>query len=170
MKSNFEKIYNESIKSPENFWKEIADDIFSIDRSMRWGFGWDMGPFEVWDTIGLELSVKKMLEDMMSVPKWVLDMITSGHTSFYKYIENIIHYYDVDTKSYKPLPASDNSITFMSLKKQNNTIKKGWSASVIDMGDEIVGVELHSVLKEDLNPIDGSIMETLKFAVVEKTD
>ena len=55
-------------------------------------------------------------------------------------------------------------MTFLSIKKKNNTIKKNWSASVVDLGDGITGVEFHSILKEDLNPIDGSIMETLKFA------
>jgi 3-hydroxyacyl-CoA dehydrogenase len=131
---------------------------------MRWGFGWDLGPFEVWDLIGLHEAIKRMDEENIKVPTWIQDMISDGNTSFYKYIDDNLNYYDLSTKTYKALPTSDKDINFMMIKKKNNIIKKSWSASVIDMGDEIVGVELHSVLKEDLNPIDGSIMETLKYA------
>ena len=143
---------------------EISDNIYSIDRSMRWGFGWDMGPFEVWDIIGLEESVKRMDEENIKTPKWIKEMISNGNNCFYKYIDNHLSYFDISKKEYRPLPASNREMSFMMLKNKNNLIKKNWSASIIDMGDEIIGVELHSVLKEDLNPIDGSIMETLKDA------
>ena len=143
---------------------EISDNIYSIDRSMRWGFGWDMGPFEVWDVLGLEKSIKRMEEENIKIPDWVKSMLADGNTSFYKYIDNELSYFDVTEKAYKAVPFSNKELSFSLLKKRNNIIKKNWSASIVDMGDEIVGVELHSVLKEDLNPIDGSIMETLKEA------
>ena len=143
---------------------EIADNIYSIDRSMRWGFGWDQGPFEAWDIIGLEKSVSKMEEENKKIPEWIKEMIASGHSSFYKYIDGELCYYDLNDKDYKVLPVSKKEFTFLSKKNKNKLIKKNWSASVVDLDDGIVGVEFHSVLKEDLNPIDGSIMETLKFA------
>ena len=143
---------------------EISDNIYSIDRSMEWGFGWDMGPFKVWDIIGVEKSIKRMEEENIKIPNWVRDMLSDGNDCFYKYIDNQLSYYDLSTKGYKPLPIADRAMNFMMLKKKNNVIRKNWSASVVDMGDEIIGVELHSILKEDLNPIDGSIMETLKYA------
>ena len=143
---------------------EIADDIYSIDRSMRWGFGWDKGPFEAWDIIGLEDSVNRMKDENKKVPNWINTMLSSGHTSFYKYIDGELCYYSPNDDDYKKVPFSDKELTFLSKKSKNNLIKKNWSASVVDLGDEIVGVEFHSVLKEELNPIDGSIMETLKFA------
>jgi 3-hydroxyacyl-CoA dehydrogenase len=62
---------------------EIADDIVAIDQAMKWGFGWDHGPFETWDAIGLEESVMKMKEDGIPVPKWVDEMLASGHRTFY---------------------------------------------------------------------------------------
>ena len=143
---------------------EISDEIYSIDRSMRWGFGWDRGPFEAWDIIGLERSVERMKEENIKIPSWVSEMLGAGNTSFYKYIDGVKHYYCQNKKDYIAVPVSSKSLKFFNLKKNNGLIKKNWSASVVDLGDGVVGVELHSVLKEDLNPIDGSIMETFKFA------
>ena len=162
-KFTWETVSNTLIYSA-NRMNEIADDIYSIDRSMRWGFGWDQGPFEAWDIIGLEKSVNKMEEENQKVPQWINEMISSGNSNFYKYIDGELCYYDLNNKEYKTVPFSLKELTFLSKKKKNKLIKKNWSASVVDLGDGIVGVEFHSVLKEDLNPIDGSIMETLKFA------
>ena len=94
----------------------------------------------------------------------IKEMISSGKTTFYKYIDNELCYYDIETKDYKTLPSSKKEITFLSQKNKNKIIKKNWSASVVDLDDGIVGVEFHSVLKEELNPIDGSIIETLEMA------
>ena len=143
---------------------EISDNIYSIDRSMRWGFAWDRGPFEVWDIIGLERSVERMEEEGVKVPDWVQEMLSNGKKSFYTYLDGVKHYYCQDKKDYEVVPVSAKNMKFFNLKKNNGLIKKNWSASVVDLGNGITGVELHSVLKEDLNPIDGSIMETFKFA------
>ena len=79
---------------------EISDEIYSIDRSMRWGFGWDRGPFEAWDIIGLERSVERMKEENMKIPSWVSEMLGAGNTSFYKYIDGVKHYYCQNKKDY----------------------------------------------------------------------
>ncbi len=61
---------------------EVADDIVSIDRAMRWGFNWSLGPFEIWDAIGLERSVERMQSDGLRVPRWVLSL-AEGEEAFY---------------------------------------------------------------------------------------
>mgnify|MGYP003564222945 FL=1 len=63
---------------------EIADDIVAIDQAMKWGFGWQQGPFEMWDSIGVEKSVTRMKEEGKQVPEWVESMLSEGFTSFYK--------------------------------------------------------------------------------------
>ena len=63
---------------------EIADTIVDIDRAMKWGFGWEQGPFEIWDAIGLERSLPKMTESNLEIPQWIKDMIGEGHQSFYQ--------------------------------------------------------------------------------------
>ena len=62
---------------------DVADDIISIDRAMRWGYAWELGPFETWDAIGLSGSLPRMEADGLEVPKWVKDLAASGG-SFYR--------------------------------------------------------------------------------------
>ena len=73
---------------------EIADTIVDIDRAMKWGFGWEQGPFEIWDAIGLERSLPKMTESNLEIPQWIKDMIENGHQSFYQEEEGDTFYYD----------------------------------------------------------------------------
>ena len=72
---------------------EIADDIEAIDEAMKWGFGWELGPFETWDALGVEQSVRKMEEDGIQVSSWVKEMLETGHESFYKETEGIKYFY-----------------------------------------------------------------------------
>ena len=141
---------------------EVADDIVNIDRAMKWGFGWDVGPFELWDNMGVSKAVDKMKAEGYAVPEWVLKMLNSGCKSFYKFIDSNDSYYSFD--GYKEVEKSIRNKSFKILNKNNKMIRKGWSASLYDLGDGVAGVEFHSVLKEDMNPIDGSIIEMLDFS------
>ena len=62
---------------------EIADDIVNVDRAMRWGFSWDMGPFETWDAIGVKESVERMEKEGYKVPESIKEMLAGGFESFY---------------------------------------------------------------------------------------
>ncbi len=141
---------------------EVSDDIVNIDRAMKWGFGWNIGPFELWDNMGLKKSVKKMKSDGYMVPEWINEMITLGYNSFYDFIDSQDSHYSSD--GYKEISKNKKDQSFEIFKKNDKLIKKGWSASLIDLGDGVAGIEFHSVLKEDMNPIDGSIIEMLDFA------
>jgi len=143
---------------------EITDNIVNIDRGMRWGFGWESGPFELWDIIGLEKSLNKMKQEGKHIPTWIQQMINDGITKFYKFIDGVECLYCPTERKYKQIPIHPKSRTFRLLKRSGGLIKQNWSASVIDLGNEVAGVEFHSVLNSDLNPIDGSIMETLQWA------
>ena len=72
----------------------IADDIVAIDQAMKWGFGWSLGPFELWDAIGVEESVARMEQDGVRVPTWVKDFLAQGNTSFYIEEHAVRFYYD----------------------------------------------------------------------------
>ena len=63
---------------------EISDDIFNIDNAMKWGFGWEAGPFEFWDMLGIRKTVDRMKSESKVVPKWVLEMLESGRETFYQ--------------------------------------------------------------------------------------
>ncbi len=144
---------------------EIADDIVNIDNAMKWGFAWSKGPFEVWDDLGVLVTIERMKLDGRKIPEWVNKMTDSGFTEFYDYIDGKECYYDPQSNAYQPVVKSEKEFSFSVLKKNNKIIKQDWSASLVDLGDGIAGLEFHSVLNADLNPIDGSIMQSMQSAV-----
>ncbi|HPU01296.1 MAG: 3-hydroxyacyl-CoA dehydrogenase/enoyl-CoA hydratase family protein [Firmicutes bacterium] len=124
---------------------EIADDIVNIDRAMSWGFNWELGPFASWDAIGLRESVERMKKEGEEIPAFVEEMLNNGCESFYKEDENgTLYYYDIPTKSYKPVPISPEVISLPALKKQNRLVKGNDDGSLIDLGDGVCCLEMHS--------------------------
>ena len=140
---------------------EISDDIINIDNAIKWGFGWELGPFEGWDAIGVQESVDKMLSENRKVPQWILDMLASGRSCFYETNNGVKTYYDMLSGESKPVPTAKKEINLNMQKSAGNLVKKNWSASLIDLGDGILDVEFHSILQPVLNPIDGSLAMTI---------
>ncbi|TYS66977.1 3-hydroxyacyl-CoA dehydrogenase [Sutcliffiella horikoshii] len=140
---------------------EIADDIVAIDQAMKWGFGWDHGPFETWDAIGLEQSVLKMKEDGIPVPKWVDEMLANGHRSFYKKDGGTTLFYDNGT--YKALEVNPKVVHLKTLKETNGVIKKNSGASLIDLGDDVALLEFQS----PNNAIGLDIIQMVNYALEE---
>ena len=140
---------------------EIADDIVAIDQAMKWGFGWDHGPFETWDAIGLEESVLKMKEDGITVPKWVDEMLANGHRSFYKKDGGTTLFYDNGT--YKALEVNPKVIHLKTLKETKGVIKKNSGASLIDLGDDVALLEFQS----PNNAIGLDIIQMVNYALEE---
>ncbi|WP_396953698.1 3-hydroxyacyl-CoA dehydrogenase NAD-binding domain-containing protein [Neobacillus mesonae] len=140
---------------------EIADDIVAIDRAMKWGFGWEMGPFETWDAIGVEKSVKKMKESGMEVPAWVTEMLGKGNGSFYKEENGQLYFYHKG--EYQPVDFNPKVIDLNRVKKQKGVIKKNSGASLIDIGDGVALLEFHS----QNNAIGPDIIQMINFAVDE---
>ncbi|MCP8617723.1 3-hydroxyacyl-CoA dehydrogenase/enoyl-CoA hydratase family protein [Salirhabdus salicampi] len=121
---------------------EIADDITAIDEAMRWGFGWELGPFEMWDAIGLEKSISRMKDEGQSVPQWLDDMLKEGTTSFYKRDGGKVHFYHHG--EYKEKVYNKKEIHLQRWKETNGVMKKNSGASLIDIGDDIALLEFHS--------------------------
>lgn len=124
---------------------EISDDIVNVDRAMRWGFNWKLGPFESWDVIGLKESVERMKTEGLKIPANVEEMLSKGCESFYKEDDKgTLTFYDFASKSYKPVPVSAEIISLPALKKQSKLIKGNDDGSLIDMGDGVCCLEQHS--------------------------
>jgi 3-hydroxyacyl-CoA dehydrogenase len=140
---------------------EIADDIVAIDRAMKWGFGWELGPFETWDAIGVEKSVTRMKEEGATVPQWIEEMLEAGHTHFYKEEEGELYFYH--NGEYKLVERNPKVIDLKLLKKQGKLIKKNTGASLIDIGDGVALLEFHS----PNNAIGLDIIQMINFAVDE---
>src|SRR5262245_20346057 len=112
---------------------EIADNVVEVDRAMRWGFGWELGPFEVWDAIGLQKSVARMKEEGMEVPSNVEQMLASGATSFYKKDNGQQSYFDFASGKYVSLADPPGVLMLKSIKDRSGVIKKNAGASLIDI-------------------------------------
>jgi 3-hydroxyacyl-CoA dehydrogenase len=140
---------------------EIADNIVAIDRAMKWGFGWELGPFETWDAIGVRRSVQKMEGDGAEVPAWVKAMLEEGFESFYQKQEG--HTYFYDSGDYRLLAENKKVIHLKSLKEQNKIIKKNSGTSLIDLGDDVACLEFTS----PNNAIGLDIIQMINLAVEE---
>src|SRR5690625_889826 len=140
---------------------EIADDIVAIDEAMRWGFSWEMGPFEMWDAIGLEKSVERMQAVGETVTEWVTDRLAAGHKTFYK--TKAEERYFTDGKAYHKVPVNEKVIDLKQLKDSRGVIKKNSGASLIDLDDGVLLLEFHS----QNNAIGLDIIQMVNQAIEE---
>ena len=143
---------------------EITDSIVNVDNAMKWGFNWELGPFESWDVIGLEESVKRMEEEGKQIPENIKSMLEAGYKSFYKRENGNLFYYDFVKNDYKPVEF-DKGLILLNLEKgkENRIIKQNPGASFIDIGDGVALVEFHS----KMNTIGEDILTMINFAANE---
>ena len=134
---------------------EISDTIVEIDNAMRWGFNFEMGPFQTWDAIGVRESVSKMQADGFTVPDKVTAMLDAGNASFYRVENGTPLYYDFSSGSCQPVQTSTAIISLAGLKAANKTIKSCKSASLVDIGDDVFCLEFHT----KMNAINGEIVD-----------
>ncbi|MDY7037025.1 MAG: 3-hydroxyacyl-CoA dehydrogenase NAD-binding domain-containing protein, partial [Thermodesulfobacteriota bacterium] len=123
---------------------EIADDIVNVDNAMKWGFAWEMGPFESWDAIGLGRSLLKMEKAGYQIPTWIREMFDSGKEAFYKKEAGRFYFYDVGSANYKEVPLRPGIILLPSLKDAEKKVDGNHGASLIDIGDGIACLEFHT--------------------------
>ena len=139
---------------------EISDHLYKIDDAMRAGFGWQMGPFELWDSMGVEDTVKKMEAAGHKPAMWVYDMIKKRVTSFYSETGNQIAYYDIQSGGYLPGAGAGNLVKLDPLRK-NKLVWKNSGASLIDIGQGVLNLEFHT----KMNTIGGEVLEGINKAV-----
>jgi len=123
---------------------EISDDILNIDRAMRWGYNWELGPFEIWDAIGLKYSIKRMEKEGEKIPHLVEQLLKKGYSSFYEKHDGQMLYFDIYSKDYQKVEDKPEIIILQSLKDQKKTVISSPEASLIDIGDGVVCLEFHS--------------------------
>lgn len=124
--------------------QEIADDVVSIDNAMKWGFNWEMGPFETWDAVGLAESVARMVAEGETIPDWVKELLESGKTGFYAEVDGTRCYYDWRTRSYVPVPTDPRVFVLADVKKSRGVVWGNSEASLLDLGDGVACLEFHS--------------------------
>jgi 3-hydroxyacyl-CoA dehydrogenase len=121
---------------------EISDELYRIDDAVSAGFGWEFGPFETWDAVGVEKSIQAMEAAGYKPNQWVYDMIASGNKSFYRVENGARQYYDISSKSYKTIPGRDAFIILDNLS--NNIVWKNADSKITDIGDGIINFAWHS--------------------------
>jgi 3-hydroxyacyl-CoA dehydrogenase len=139
---------------------EIADELFKIDDAMRAGFGWEMGPFETWDAIGLEKGIKTLEEEGKKPAQWIYDMLSSGAKSFYKVEDGKRKYYDIPSKSYKVIPGTEEFIILDNLRA-NKVVWENAGVTLFDIGDGILNLEFHT----KMNTLGGEVIEGINKAI-----
>lgn len=122
---------------------EVSDELFKIDDALCAGFGWEVGPFDTWDQVGVVKSLSKMEEAGYKPNQWIYDMVECGIESFYTVENGIKKYYDVETKSYKEIPGKGQFIILDNLRA-NNEVWKNSGATIFDLGDGILNLEFRS--------------------------
>jgi len=139
---------------------EISDELYRIDDAMRTGFGWELGPFELWDAVGVKEAIDGMEQYGNKAATWVHEMLDAGNTSFYKVEAGVKKYYDIPSKSYKALPGTDEFIILDNIR-ENKTLWKNSGVSIIDLGDGILNVEFHT----KMNTIGGDVISGINKAI-----
>lgn len=139
---------------------EITDEFFKIDEAMCAGYAWEIGPFEVWDALGVAEGLKLMEAAGLKPAAWVNEMLASGKTSFYKVENQQRKYYDIPSKSYKVIPGTESFILLDNLR-DTKTVWKNAGASIQDIGDGILNIEFHGKMNtlgnEQIQGLDTAI-------------
>jgi 3-hydroxyacyl-CoA dehydrogenase len=140
---------------------EISDDIINIDRAMKWGFNWELGPFELWDAMGLKSSVKRMEQEGETIPPLVEGLLSKGYSSFYEKKDGHVSYFDVAAGQYQAVEEKSEIILLPSLKDRNQTILSNPGASLVDLGDGVACLEFHS----KMNTIGADTIQMMRDAL-----
>lgn len=140
---------------------EIADDIVNVDRGMRWGFNWDLGPFQTWDAIGVKWGTEQMKAMGFKVPAWIDKMIADGHTAFYKYDGATAMYYDYQSGTYKPISVDEKEMTVGQLKRHDKAIDANDGATIYDAGDGVLCLEVHT----KMNTVDLDVISMMEASI-----
>ena len=144
----------------QNRIPEISDEIYRIDDGLRAGFGWEHGPFQIWDAIGVAKGVEIMKDEGKEPATWVTEMLANGETSFYSVKEGATYYYDIPSKSQTKKPGQESFIILDNIRKSNEVWK---NAGVIieDIGDGILNLEFQS----KMNTIGGDVLIGINKAI-----
>ena len=139
---------------------EITDELYKIDDAMKAGFGWEHGPFQIWDAIGLEKGLAIMKEEGQKPAAWVSEMAAAGISSFYTVKDGATYFYDIPSKSMVKVPGQDAFIILDNIRKSNEVFKNS-GVVIEDLGDGILNVEFQS----KMNTIGGDVLAGLNKAI-----
>ena len=142
---------------------EIADDVVTVDNAMKWGYNWDLGPFEVWDALGVGEAADRLTKEGRAVPAVVRDLLASGKASFYEERDGRRSFFDLAQRGYAAEIESPKAIHLRRLHKANRVVRHNPGASLVDLGDGVVCLEFHT----KMNVLGGDQLGMLKESLEE---
>jgi len=123
---------------------EISDSIVDVDRAMRWGFGWELGPFELMDAIGVKAFAGQVQKEGRALPAVIEKVLASGRNGFYESEKGTTTVFDVASGGAKKVEEPKGVIILKSLKDAGREVERNSGASLIDLGDGVVCCEFHA--------------------------
>lgn len=139
---------------------EITEELYKVDDALRAGFGWELGPFETWDVLGVEKVIEEMIETNFKPAEWITSMLGKGIKSFYKIENGIKKYYDLKTQSYISIPGKEGFIILDNIRSKL-PVWKNSGTTLHDIGDGILNLEFHT----KMNSIGSEVLEGINKAV-----
>jgi 3-hydroxyacyl-CoA dehydrogenase len=139
---------------------EISDDLYKIDDAMKAGFGWEHGPFKIWDAVGVSFGLDLIKKEGLSAAKWVSDMIDNDIDNFYSVKDGISFYYNLSDKKHVKIPGQDAFIILDNIRESKEVFKNS-GVVIEDLGDGILNCEFRS----KMNTIGGDVLNGLNKAV-----
>jgi len=156
----YRKTFTQLFTYVTNRLPEITDDLYKIDDGLKAGFGWEMGPFETWDVLGVEKTLEMMKAEGLKAAPWVDEMIGKGITSFYKTENGKKYFYSQISGQYELIPGLDGFILLETLK-EDKIIFQNSGATVYDIGDGVLNLEFHS----KMNTLGSDVVEGINKAI-----
>ncbi len=156
----YRKLFGGLFAYVSNRIPEISDQIYKIDDALKAGFGWELGPFETWDVIGVEAGLKLIEDAGCKVAPWVVDFVKTGQKTFYTQCEGKKYFYNQLEKENQVIPGTEDLIILDSLR-DSHTVWKNSDVSIIDIGEGILNVEFHT----KMNTIGGGVVQGLHKAI-----
>jgi len=156
----YRKTFTAIFQYASNRIPEISDNLHAIDAAMRAGFGWDFGPFEIWDAIGVEKGIALMAAEGYKPNAWVNDMLKAGQKSFYTVQNGAKYFYNIDTQTQEKIPGQDAFIILDNIR-ESKTIWSNAEAAIQHLGDGILNVEFRS----KMNTIGGGVIEAINKGI-----
>ena len=140
---------------------EISYSVVDVDRAARWGFAWELGPFEVWDAVGVERMAKALERDGQELSPLVRKVLDSPKKSFYESEKGTTRYFDLKSQALQPVLEPPGIIILKSLKERSGVVQKNAGASLIDLGDGVLCCEFHS----KMNSIGGDLVAMIHAGI-----
>jgi len=138
------KVLAESLVYASRRLGEIADDASSVDRAIRWGFNWTLGPFELWDALGFRATCERLKADGYALPAWVAALHDSGAASLYRAEEGGVASPTAKPGVHSKVPVDPRILDFTILEKAGGVVRTNPGATLLDLGDGVLGLEFHT--------------------------